>query len=57
LLAFFHFNNTSKEVKTFFTILLIFIFLYNIPPRNRAMAILDHYGLNQKILKERGFRL
>jgi uncharacterized membrane protein len=57
LLAFFHFNNSSKEVKTFFTIFLIFMFIYNIPPRNKAMAILDYYDLNQKILKERGFRL
>ena len=57
LLAFFHFNNSSQEVKTFFTILLIFIFFYNIPPRNRVMRILNSYGLNQKILRERGFRL
>jgi hypothetical protein len=57
LLAFFHFTNSSKEVKTFFTIFLIFMFFYNIPPRNKAMAILDYYDLNQKILKERGFRL
>ncbi|WP_457572445.1 hypothetical protein [Desulfovulcanus sp.] len=57
LLAFFNFHNSGQEVKTFFIILLVFIFFYNIPPRNRVMRILNNNNLNQKILQERGFRL
>ena len=43
--------------KILFMILTIGVFLSNIPPRNKIMAILISSGIDPKVIRDRGIRL
>ncbi len=47
---------SAKEAKLFFLVLLVLLFLYNIPPRNKIMHMFEKKGINYKELKAKGFK-
>jgi hypothetical protein len=44
----------SNDVKAFGVLITLALFIYNIPPRNKAMRVLDSAGVSLQSLKERG---
>lgn len=46
----------SSDIKSFCIFLTLGLFIYNIPPRNRVMRILDSSGVDLKFLKKKGIR-
>lgn len=51
------FRGGSSFSSLFFIILIIFLFLSNIPPRHKIMHLLEKHGLSIKELQELGIRL
>ncbi len=49
-------RNSAREAKLFFLILLVLLFLYNIPPRNKIMHFFEQKGINYKELKKQGIK-
>lgn len=47
----------SSQIKVFAILLTIGVFIYNIPPRHKAMKVLSSAGIDVKSLKQRGFNL
>lgn len=43
--------------KAFFLVLILLLFVTNIPPRNKIMRLLDRYDLSIEHLKNRGIHL
>lgn len=56
-LAFSSIHDGSQVSKLFFLVLIALLFLSNIPPRNRIIRLLDHYGLSVKDLRDRGIKI
>jgi hypothetical protein len=56
-LAYVTFSNLSFDIKAFCILAVIGVFIYNIPPRNKAMKILISSGISLKTIKSRGVRL
>jgi len=56
-LAFSAFNGGNRISSLFFLILIILIFISNIPPRNKIMRLLEENGISYDSLKDRGIRL
>ena len=48
---------STKEAKLFFLVLLILLFFYNIPPRNKIMQFFEEKGIDYRELKAKGFKL
>jgi hypothetical protein len=46
----------SSDIKAFCILLTLGLFIYNIPPRNKVMRVLDSSGIDLKSFKERGIR-
>ncbi|MEJ2181905.1 MAG: hypothetical protein P8Y66_00090 [Nitrospirota bacterium] len=47
----------QSGIKMFAVLLVLGLFVYNIPPRNKIMKLLTSSGVDPKSLKERGVRL
>lgn len=47
----------ASDIKAFCIILTVGLFLFNIPPRHKAMKLLASAGVDSKSLKERGIQL
>ncbi len=45
------------NTKIVFIIFIIGLFIYNIPPRNKIMKLLDYYDIDYRELKKRSIRL
>lgn len=46
----------SSGIKAFFILLTLGLSIYNIPPRNKVMRILEASGISLQSLKEKGIR-
>ncbi|MBM9615102.1 hypothetical protein JWJ90_12520 [Desulfobulbus rhabdoformis] len=56
-LAYTSYVNGAPISKLVFAILLVLLFLSNIPPRNKIMRLLERYELTPRDLKERNIAL
>jgi hypothetical protein len=56
-LAYVTFSNSNLDLRAFCFFVIIALFVYNIPPRNKAMKILISSGISLKTLKSKGVRL
>ncbi len=56
-LAYVTLTGLSLDIKVFCILVIIFLFIYNILPRNKVMKILISSGISMKSIKKRGVRL
>jgi hypothetical protein len=56
-LAYTTLTNSGLDIKALCIFAIIGLFVYNIPPRNKAMKILISSGISLKTLKSKGVRL